>query len=299
MFPLTLKNPLLSLQRSPLFQNPVSKLQNLAALVSKKYALPALNASSPTWGLSVRQNIPYGPLSRHQLDLYIPQDATNAPMVVFVHGGVWSWGSKEDYKFVGESLARSGIVTAVINYRLAPEVVYPAFIDDTILAMRWAVSNAEMFGVNSEQIFLMGHSAGAFNIVDAIVSEEKLEMCGLKASQFAGIIAVAGPYDFDQTIEEIAHIFKGSERREVMPVHKVKEGLPPFLMLQAGEDEIIEEGYVMGMVKALEDKSVEVKYVKVEDVNHAHIIGSVASRLGFMAPSVKPTILGFISNPAA
>ena len=64
-------------------------------------------------------------------------------MVVFVHGGSWENGNKEQYAFVGQSLAQAGYVTAVINYRKAPEHVYPDYVKDTAQAIAWSINNAQ------------------------------------------------------------------------------------------------------------------------------------------------------------
>jgi dienelactone hydrolase len=68
-----------------------------------------------------RADIPYGDLPRQSLDVYVPSGgASGRPMVVFWHGGMWAWGSKEQYRFVGAALANSGYVAILPNYRWRP-----------------------------------------------------------------------------------------------------------------------------------------------------------------------------------
>ena len=114
-------------------------------------ALDVVNKLSRGDGVGVTKDIAYGDDALQNLDIYYPkdlasalrgQDSTSAmdnyPMVVFVHGGSWQSGNKDDYAFVGESLAQAGYVTAVINYRKAPEHVYPDYVKDTAQAIAWS-----------------------------------------------------------------------------------------------------------------------------------------------------------------
>ena len=108
-------------------------------------------------------DIAYGELRRQKLDIYVPpmQPSGQLPVVVFWYGGAWIEGSKNDYRFVGAALAELGYVTVVPDYRLYPDVRFPAFIDDGALAVRWVRENAAEHGGDPARIVLIGHSAGA------------------------------------------------------------------------------------------------------------------------------------------
>jgi acetyl esterase/lipase len=133
----------------------------LSLLATACSPLNLLNGMAPK-RLSAR-NIPYGPGPRRSLDVYVPARTRGAaPVVVFLYGGSWESGAKEDYRFVGGALAAAGFVTIIPDYRLYPEVVFPAFLDDCAAAFAWASTHARAFG-GGGRIFLMGHSAGAYN----------------------------------------------------------------------------------------------------------------------------------------
>ena len=85
-----------------------------------------------------------------------------APVIVFFYGGSWQGGNKSIYKFVGSALARRGYVVIVPDYRVYPEVIYPGFLEDGALAVRWTKDNATRFGADPNMLFVMGHSAGAY-----------------------------------------------------------------------------------------------------------------------------------------
>ena len=65
-------------------------------------------------------DVSYGSHPQQRIDLFVPERAAPAPMVLFVHGGAWSVGDKSQYTVVGERLAHEGRVTAVVNHRLSP-----------------------------------------------------------------------------------------------------------------------------------------------------------------------------------
>jgi len=115
-------------------------------------------------------NVPYVAASapdfdakRHLLDIYQPKkEAAPRPVVLFIHGGNWNSGSKDDilYKAIGRRLAKQGFVGVVISYRLAPQVLVPQQADDCARALAWTVAHIREYGGDPARIVLMGHSAG-------------------------------------------------------------------------------------------------------------------------------------------
>jgi acetyl esterase/lipase len=101
---------------------------------------------------------------RHRLDVYQPTQkaAVPRPVVLFIHGGSWNSGSKDDfiYKAIGRRLAKNGFVGVVISYRLSPQVQVPQQADDCARALAWTVSHIKEYGGDPTRIVLMGHSAG-------------------------------------------------------------------------------------------------------------------------------------------
>src|ERR1043165_7914575 len=93
-------------------------------------------------GVDVRTNLTYysgegADKYRHRLDLYLPKGKRDVPMMMFVHGGGFTVGIKDQYAFVGQVLAANGIATAVISYRLSPKTSYPGHVQDVARAFAW------------------------------------------------------------------------------------------------------------------------------------------------------------------
>jgi acetyl esterase/lipase len=96
------------------------------------------------------------------LDLFIPNKPGTDPLpaIVFVHGGGWVGGSKEDFRGYAQYYAQTGYVTISINYRLTPNWHWMAQIDDCQAAVRWLRKYASIIRVNPDKIGCCGASAG-------------------------------------------------------------------------------------------------------------------------------------------
>ncbi|GAB3519826.1 alpha/beta hydrolase [Emticicia fontis] len=110
-------------------------------------------------------NLKYGPAegNANMLDLYLP-DTHMAKLIIYVHGGSWKWGSKNDFpKILVNALTAKGYAVAAINYRLLKEDKnrFPAQIEDLKNAIAFLTANANTYGYNGKEFALLGVSAGA------------------------------------------------------------------------------------------------------------------------------------------
>jgi acetyl esterase/lipase len=105
----------------------------------------------------------FRPAPRQRLDVYAPAAPGPHPVLLWLYGGSWQSGRREDYAFAGEAFAGRGFRDAVADYRLVPEAVFPPFIEDAAAAAAWAVRNAARFGGDPARLGVAGHSAGAYN----------------------------------------------------------------------------------------------------------------------------------------
>jgi triacylglycerol lipase len=150
--------------------------------------LPAPDESRTT------RDIAYGPHERHRLNLFRPAGDTPAPCLLFVHDGGFVMGDKGEpgapfYNNLGAWAQGQGIVAATMNYRLAPEVRWPAGREDVTAAVLHLVKHAGEYGIDPQRIVLMGHSAGATHVADTVAAP------GTAAGKFAGAVISSGFYD--------------------------------------------------------------------------------------------------------
>lgn len=107
------------------------------------------------------ENISYGPHKMNMLDVYRPVGAApKLPVIISVHGGGWVYGDKELYSHYCVSLAQRGFVVVNFTYRLSPENKFPCHLEDTALVFDWVKKNATRYGMDRENIFAVGDSAG-------------------------------------------------------------------------------------------------------------------------------------------
>lgn len=264
------------------------------AACSPAAAPDALNRIISTRGLKVIPDQRYGPHERNLLDVYAPASAQGAPTVLFVHGGSWQGGDKAIYRFVGESLARAGYVTGVMNYRLAPQNRYPTYVQDTAAALRWLRDHAGDFGGNPNNLFVVGHSAGAFNAVEAVDNARWLREAGVPVGAVRGVIGIAGPYayDFRQDSSRVAFP-EGSTPDEVMPDRHVRRDAPPHLLLVAANDTTVGPQNALKLEAALKEAGVPVTRTVLPRVNHVTIVAALARPLTFLG-GTRQQVIDFI-----
>lgn len=108
-----------------------------------------------------QKNLTYAADRNLQLDVYAPRHIhVPKKVLVFVHGGNWVNGKKSIYRFFGKGMARKGLVTVVVNYRLSPATDYEGMAHDVATAVAWTKEHIPSFGGNPDSIYLSGHSAG-------------------------------------------------------------------------------------------------------------------------------------------
>ncbi|WP_201512888.1 alpha/beta hydrolase [Psychrobacter alimentarius] len=270
-------------------------------------ALAVVNSITANGGVGVSKDILYGDEPLQDLDIYYPKPLTQAmkaesaitqtyPMVVFVHGGSWENGSKEEYAFVGQSLAQAGYVTAVINYRKAPEHVYPDYVNDTAQAIAWSHNNANSLHADPERMAVIGHSAGAFNAVAAIANEDFLAPYGMKPTDISAVIGIAGPYSYDFRKFDSATAFgPNATPDQVMPDRQIKGKQPPYLLLTAEKDKIVYDTNAIKMTEALKAAGVTVDNGVIKGASHATSIGAMAPPLRWVN-DVRAQVLTYLNK---
>ena len=270
----------------------------LPALLTACSAVDVLNATVPDDTYRRIADLAYGDSPRQKLDVYLPQQAVaekllapgGAPMVVFFYGGSWSNGDRADYRFVGEALASQGIVTVVADYRLSPEARYPVFVEDSALAVRWAFDNAQKYGADPTRVFVMGHSAGAYNAAMLALDRRWLGAVGLSPAKLAGWIGLAGPYDFlpiGDRKTQIAFEWPNTPADSQALFH-ASNASPPALLLAPEKDSLVNtQRSTVGMANRLKSSGVRVESELFDTVSHITIVAAMASVLRGRAPVLE------------
>jgi len=209
----------------------------LSGLLCACSPLGALNVLVSERGFVRHADIAYGEGTRGKLDVYVPRgdSSTARPVVVFFYGGGWQSGRREDHLFIAEALCARGYVVVIPDYRLYPEVKYPAFIDDGARAVAWTAANIAKYGGDARALVLMGHSAGAH--IAAMLAYNRRFVDGDLRSRVKAMVGLAGPYDFTPDEPPIIALLSGEgDPDRTMPARYVRGGEPPSLLVTGDAD---------------------------------------------------------------
>jgi len=204
-------------------------------------AFLAANVPSAFGPFERTADLAYGTERRQKLDVYVPEDraVTPRPVVVFIHGGSWGSGSKDQYRFVGGGLAEQGFVAVLPNYRLYPAVRFPDFVADAAEAVAWTLRNIASYGGDPRRVFLMGHSAGAHIALLLTLDRRYLATAGVSADDLRGTVGLSGPYDFRLDSDLLRGVFGSApDPLETQPVHFVRGDAPPLLLIHGTADDV-------------------------------------------------------------
>jgi acetyl esterase/lipase len=186
----------------------------------------------------------------HRLDIYQPKKSpTPRPVVLFIHGGSWNSGSKDNvlYRAIGRRLAKQGFVGVVISYRLSPQALVPQQADDCARALAWTVAHIKEYGGDPGRIVLMGHSAGGgLAALLATGSDTLLAKHGLPPSA-AHAVLLDDPAGLDMLDYLTKMQYPGDAQylvpfsrdpavwRQASALYHVRAGAPPYSIYIGGE----------------------------------------------------------------
>lgn len=258
-----------------------------------------LNTLIPDDGYRIERDLTYGDAARQRLDVYVPQ-GLEAPVevVVFFYGGGWDSGSKASYRFVGQALASTGFVAVIPDYRIYPEVRFPAFVEDGAQAVAWVQDNITRLGGDPERIHLMGHSAGAHIAALLALDHGYLKDAGVDRSAIKSLVGLAGPYDFlPLTDPELQQIFAVDDLQATQPITFVDGRAPPTLLLHGSDDRTVWPKNSQHLASALEAAGVPVTLKIYEQLGHPGLVASLAAPLRWLAPTLDD-VSAFIETTA-
>jgi acetyl esterase len=238
---------------------------------------------SPKDGITVDENISYGPHERQAFELFHPASNNGPrPGLIFVHGGAFTEGSrhrsKEIYANVLYYFARHGIVGINAGYRLAPEARYPEATRDIAAVVQWMRENAQRLNIDPKRIFLMGHSAGGAHVGSYAYDKrhQPAEGHGL-----AGLLVISGRVRADDRADNpnarrVAEYY-GSDTSiydDVSPVsHVGRDSLPTFIACAEFENPLIDVYCFELAYRLAATKGKAPPFLWLKGHNHTSIIG--------------------------
>lgn len=242
-------------------------------------SVDVLNATISREGYTLHRDLPYGTDPRQKLDIYVPDHAADAPVILFFYGGSWQTGSKDDYRFLGQAFASKGYITAVIDYRVYPQVHYPAFVHDGASALRYVHTHAKQYRGDPKNIYVAGHSAGAFIAMMLGADDTFHQQAKSQRSWIQGTIGISGPYDFlPFTDENIKALFSNYPDNETQPLNHITGKMAPVLLATGDDDDTVDPRNSHRVKAKLETLKSPVTEHVYPGIGHIGIMLSLAER---------------------
>lgn len=268
-------------------------------LAYRFYALEVFNFIVPKDGgtVLVAADVPFGKDAQQTIDVYAPEGArANLPVLVFVHGGSWESGGKDGYEFVGRAFAAQGFLTLVADYRKRPEHPYPAFVEDAALSLAFAQNETARFGGNGSRIFAVGHSAGAYNLTQAILDKRYLQSAGVQQESIRAVATLAGPFDFLplDTRVTIATFGGVADLPSTQPISHARGDAPPFLLLTGTDDTTVYPRNSEALYAKLKQNGGPADIKRYAGVAHVGILLRVAKPFRSDSAPVLEDIIAFL-----
>jgi len=267
-------------------------LAGLAVLVACA-PVQLLNGITPSGSFSKASDVSYGPLARQVMDIYKAETPKlGAPAIVFVHGGSWTEGSKDIYKFLAEGFTKDGYDVLVPNYRLFPEAKYPAMIEDTALAVTFAQSQ-----YTDRPLIVMGHSAGAYNMLMTLLEPSYMNMAGGDlCGHVAGAVSLSGPTGIiPLDSEPYVTIFPDRFTKEDAPLSNVKGPTPPIFFGHGIDDKTVYPQNSTALAEKITARGGIAEVKTYAKMNHTEAVQFLSRRFDSKA-TLKADIVNFIDR---
>jgi len=250
----------------------------------------------------IERDLSYGPDERHRLDIFRQDNAEDAPVLVYVHGGGFVMGDKRSadlpfYDNVGDFAARSGMVGVTITYRLAPADPWPAGPEDLARVVTWLQANIAEYGGDPSRIFLMGQSAGAVHVA-SYVAHSRFHPQG--GAGLAGALLISSIYDVAAADANPFHVAYYGEDASAYAACSTVEGLigteVPFLATVSEFDVVDFQKQAAAFVAAYAAR--HQRYPRMLWLaGHNHL--SPVLEIGSPGSALEPAIIEFVAAHTA
>lgn len=248
---------------------------------------------------------------RHRLDLFLPaQSGTPLPLIIWVHGGGWQNGSKENCPLLRGGYLEKGYAVASINYRLSQHAVFPAQIEDCRAAIRWLRAHAKEYGLDPSRFGAWGSSAGGHLVALLGTSGDVTDFdVGAHFDQSSRVQAVCdyyGPTDFIALAKSrdanrpatslspeslliggfvLDHPEKVSRAN---PITYLTPDDPPFLIIHGDADFVVPHTQSILLFEAMKKTGLDVRF-------HT-ILGAAHGGPGFSSPETEALVADFFDT---
>lgn len=231
---------------------------------------------------SKQLNIKYGKSKNQALDLYSPkvQNGKKMPVIIYVHGGGWSGGTKSNVDDKPAFFVNKGYVFVSVEHRFSPQVKYEQMAEDISSAVKWVYSHAAEYQIDTNRINLMGHSSGGHLVMLITTNPKYLNSVGFSPSSISSVVSLEGPLnltDFIQRMGTYKKVFGNDKKvwEEASPeTYAGNKNLPPMLLVTRNKSSI--EAFLEKAKKA----GNKVSFFECRSLSHSDVTNLLGSNKG-------------------
>ncbi len=262
-------------------------------------AMPAHGQLSKLGEAEVSRDLDYMPEAEYAndwdlLDVFMPKGAEAAPVVVFFHGGALRAGDKSAGEHLAARLIPHGIGVVSANHRLSPDVMHPAHVEDAASSFAWVVQNISRYGGDPDNLYIAGHSAGAYLAALLGLDPTHLAAHGLGQDSFRGTIPISAFLFVEETAPDRPKDVWGADpeawlRASVTP--HIGPDAPPMLLIYADGDADWRRNQNDRFGEAMREADhSHVRVLEVPDRDH----GSLMTKMNAEDDQIGDAVLRFI-----
>jgi acetyl esterase/lipase len=247
---------------------------------------------------------PYGAGERNKLNIWVPtgtKKTDKLPVLVFLYGGGWYSGVRDDYGFAGRAFAKQGFVVVIPDYRIVPEGHWPDFLHDSAAAVAWTDAHIARYGGDPDRIALSGHSAGAYNAMMLALDPRWMKAAGSDASVIRGVAALAGPADF-YPFEKggRADVAMGDIRpvEQTQPITFVRADAPPLWLGHGTADTVVRVRNSQRLAAAMHKVGGSATLREYGGLSHNDLVMALTKPLAYKGP-ILPEMTDFLRGVTA
>jgi acetyl esterase/lipase len=233
---------------------------------------------------------PYGAGERNKLNIWVPtgtKKTDKLPVIVFLYGGGWYSGARDDYGFAGRAFAKQGFIVVIPDYRIVPEGHWPDFLQDSAAAVAWTDAHIANYGGDPDRIALSGHSAGAYNAVMLALDPQWMKGAGSDPSVIRGVAALAGPYDFAPFEKGgRADVAMGDIRpiERTQPIQFVRADAPPLWLGHGTADTVVRVRNSRNLAAAMHRVGGTATLRTYDGLSHNDLVMALTGPLAYKGP---------------
>lgn len=229
----------------------------------------------------------YGPDEAETLDIF-RTDRADAPTLVFIHGGAWRAGSKDNFSLLADAFVPYGANVVVLNFDNIPDQRITGMADQIRRAIAWIHESAPEISIDSDKLYISGHSSGG-HLAGVMLTTDWSKL-GLPADIIKGGLPISGMFDMEPVMLSARSSYvelNNDEAEQMSPIRHIDNIAAPIHLAYGGKESPEFQRHSREFHEALQQSSHPSELIFLPDLNHFEIFNSLAEPEGAIAKAAR------------